>query len=69
MGPHTGAGAAAFFPTVADGGVIRAIQEKMRMGSPTGPGMRRGPFDVDEERVLVALCVTWCDADADGGTA
>jgi hypothetical protein len=49
--------------------VIRAIQEKMRMGSPTGPGMRRGPFDVDEERVLVALCVTWCDADADGGTA
>jgi hypothetical protein len=34
----------------------------MIMGSASGPGVRRDPFDVDEERALDALRLAWGDA-------
>jgi hypothetical protein len=44
-----------FFPTVADGGVIRATREKMIMGRPAAASQYRGPFQVDEDVALAEL--------------
>jgi hypothetical protein len=48
-----------FFPTVADGGVIRATREKMIMGRPAAASQYRGPFQVDEDVALAELEQEW----------
>jgi hypothetical protein len=71
-GPRTGPARPAIFPTVADGGVIRATGEDDH-GQGSRSQRERNAFAVDEASALAELELAWADGgyngfSADGGT-